>query len=177
MIHRNWVNIGADSNGAGGVINTLPCAWPADVPINPGDITVFGQSTAPTGFTKLTTHNDKALRIVSGTASSGGTSSFTTVFTNQTPTVTGLSVGSTTVTTATMPGHTHLVASTSVAIVDSPPPDPAYAVLRTLIPAGSTATNSGATGGGLGHSHPLTPSVPATVLNVAYVDIILAQKD
>ena len=46
----------------------------------PGTRMLFQQTAAPTGWTKDTTHNDKALRIVSGTASSGGTLSFSTVF-------------------------------------------------------------------------------------------------
>ena len=45
-----------------------------------GTTMLFQQTTAPTGWTKQTTHNDKALRVVSGTASSGGTLAFTTVF-------------------------------------------------------------------------------------------------
>lgn len=41
---------------------------------------VFFQSAAPTGWTKQTTHNNKALRLVSGTGGgSGGTQPFTTV--------------------------------------------------------------------------------------------------
>lgn len=39
----------------------------------------FFQSAAPTGWTKVTTHNDKALRVVSGTGGgSAGTNAFTT---------------------------------------------------------------------------------------------------
>lgn len=41
---------------------------------------LFAQTAAPVGWTKDTEHNDKALRIVSGDASSGGTTPFTTVF-------------------------------------------------------------------------------------------------
>jgi hypothetical protein len=41
---------------------------------------LFQQTAAPTGWTKDTTHNDKALRVVSGTASSGGTTAFSTIF-------------------------------------------------------------------------------------------------
>lgn len=41
---------------------------------------LFVQSTAPVGWTKDTTHDNKALRIVSGAASSGGLTPFTTVF-------------------------------------------------------------------------------------------------
>jgi hypothetical protein len=49
-----------------------------------GTMILFMQTSAPTGWTKSTTHNDKALRIVSGTASSGGTTAFTSVFTSRT---------------------------------------------------------------------------------------------
>ena len=39
---------------------------------------LFQQTAAPVGWTKQTTHNDKALRVVSGTASSGGSVAFST---------------------------------------------------------------------------------------------------
>jgi hypothetical protein len=45
-----------------------------------GILALFQQSAAPTGWTKQATHNNKALRVVSGTASSGGSVAFTTVF-------------------------------------------------------------------------------------------------
>jgi hypothetical protein len=45
---------------------------------------LFEQTAAPTGWTKNTTHNDKALRLVSGAASSGGTTAFTSVFASRT---------------------------------------------------------------------------------------------
>lgn len=62
---------------------------PASLPM------LFQTSTAPTGWTKATTHNNKALRVVTGTASSGGSTAFTTVFASRTITV------------ANMPAHTH----------------------------------------------------------------------
>lgn len=40
----------------------------------------FVQTSAPTGWTKSTTHNDKVPRFVSGAASSGGSTAFSTVF-------------------------------------------------------------------------------------------------
>ena len=46
---------------------------------------LFQQSTAPTGWTKQTTHNDKALRVVTGTASTGGSNTFSAAFGNITP--------------------------------------------------------------------------------------------
>ena len=46
---------------------------------------LFMQAAAPTGWTKDTTHNNKALRIVSGTGGvAGGTTAFSTVFTART---------------------------------------------------------------------------------------------
>jgi hypothetical protein len=48
-----------------------------------GTTLLFAQTTAPTGWTKVTTHNDKALRVVNGTAGSGGSISFTSAFTSQ----------------------------------------------------------------------------------------------
>lgn len=46
---------------------------------------LFQQSSAPTGWTQVTTYNNYALRVVSGTVSSGGTVPFTTAFASQTP--------------------------------------------------------------------------------------------
>ncbi len=48
---------------------------------------IFAQTTAPTGFTKDTSnYNNHALRVVTGTASTGGTVDFVTAFASQTPT-------------------------------------------------------------------------------------------
>ena len=45
----------------------------------------FYQNTTPTGWTKVTTHDDKSLRVVSGTGGgSGGTNSFTSTFSPKT---------------------------------------------------------------------------------------------
>ena len=49
-------------------------------PFPTGTAMLFAQSSAPTGWTKSTTHNNKALRVVSGSASSGGSNAFTTAF-------------------------------------------------------------------------------------------------
>ena len=45
-------------------------------PFASGTKMLFQQTSAPTGWTKVTTHNNKALRVVSGTASSGGSNAF-----------------------------------------------------------------------------------------------------
>lgn len=61
---------------------------------------LFQQTTAPTGWTKDTANDNKALRIVSGTAGTGGSIAFTTAFGSQ-------NVGDTTLTTAQIPVHSH----------------------------------------------------------------------
>ena len=61
---------------------------------------LFNQTTAPTGWVKDTTHDNKALRVVSGTAGTGGSIAFTTAFASQ-------NVGDTTLTASQIPGHTH----------------------------------------------------------------------
>ncbi len=57
----------------------------ANSPIPSGTIMLFVQTAAPTGWTKSTTHDNKALRVVSGTVTTGGTVAFTTAFASQTP--------------------------------------------------------------------------------------------
>jgi len=49
--------------------------------ISSGSQMLFYQASAPTGWTKVTTHNNKTLRVVSGSGGgSGGTNSFTSAF-------------------------------------------------------------------------------------------------
>jgi len=140
-----------------------------------GTLMLFQQTAAPTGWTKQTTHDNKALRVVTGAASSGGTSSFTTVFANQTPTITtsGLSAGATTLTTSQIPSHTH---TTNTGGIQSSDPS-SGCFPREYRNPGSTA--SGATGGGGSHTHSISGSATssAVTLNVQYVDLIIASKD
>lgn len=76
-----------------------------------GTALLFQQTTAPTGWTKITTYNNYALRVVSGTVTTGGTVAFTTAFASQTPAgsvaVSGGSVSATTLTSTQIPSHTH----------------------------------------------------------------------
>ena len=74
---------------------------------------VFYQSAAPTGWTKSTTDNDKALRVVDGSGGvSAGSVSFSTLFDDSggdgpvSSTLSG-STGPTTLTTQQLPAHTH----------------------------------------------------------------------
>lgn len=136
-----------------------------------GTLMLFQQTTAPTGWTKQTTHNDKALRVVSGTASSGGTTAFSTVFANQTPTIntSGLSVGATTLSISQIPSHNH-----QVRIAGSTGYGEAYPGYNSMGDPGT-----GYTGGSGSHTHSLSGSATssAITLNVQYVDLIIASKD
>jgi hypothetical protein len=138
-----------------------------------GTAILFAQTAAPTGFTKSLTHDNKALRVVTGAASSGGTSAFTTVFTNQTPTITtsGLSAGATTLTTAQIPSHSHSNGGTTT-------PNQTLSNTAGFDPGLITAS-TGSTGGGGSHDHTITGTATSTAitLDVQYVDIIIATKD
>lgn len=141
-----------------------------------GTAMLFVQTTAPIGWTKLTTHNDKALRVVNGAASSGGSVAFTTAFASQTPAgsvdTSGLSVGATTLSTAQMPSHTHNIFGSTGTGSNN--------VTLTGYTSGTTYTTS-ATGGGGSHTHTVSGSTTftGTAINLAvqYVDVIIATKD
>lgn len=145
------------------------------VEIPAGTLMLFQQTAAPTGWTKQTTHDNKALRVVSGTASSGGTSAFTTVFTNQTPTIntSGLSAGATTLSTAQMPSHNHSFTTYGEAqgaggnIANT---------FGSFSPAGFSVSS---TGGGGSHSHSMSGSATSSAITLAvqYVDLIIASKN
>ena len=66
---------------------------------------LFRQSSAPVGWTKDTSINDAVLRVVSGSVSTGGSTGFSAAFYGA-----GVDVGSTALTAAQMPSHTHTAA-------------------------------------------------------------------
>ena len=115
---------------------------------------VFYQAAAPTGWTtEPAVHNNKALRVVSGTAAnSGGTNNFTTCMATTRPfsanvpvTVNGTSGGNTTLSINQIPSHSH----------------PAYtgpSVSRAANGPARVANtgNTGNIGNNGAHAHPLT---------------------
>lgn len=154
-----------------------------------GTALLFVQTNAPTGWTKSTTHNNKALRVVSGAASSGGTVAFSTAFASQA--VSG-TVGSYTLTAADIPSHTHTATSTDAGHIHYMGKNAATGsggggggqFMDTTGTGGYNATTTGnasitttigSTGGGGGHSHSFTGT--AINLAVQYVDVIIATKD
>lgn len=135
---------------------------------------LFWQSTAPTGWTKSTAHNDKALRVVSGSVSSGGSVAFSSAFASQA--VSGsVSVGNTTLSTAQMPSHAHNYSADFV----GPLTNRSLPVYEGFYPnqpsAGATSTNN--TGGGGSHTHSGSFAGNAINMAVQYVDVILATKN
>jgi hypothetical protein len=154
----NNVNSSGQLDASTGLYNTGSIGFAS------GTVMIFAQTSAPTGWTKSTAHDNKALRIVSGTASSGGSVAFTTAF--GTPAVSG-SVSSTTLSTAQMPSHNHTFSNINAC-------GGSYASAQALgSPGGTFSTNS--TGGGGSHTHSLSGAT--TTINVAYVDVIIATKN
>ena len=150
-----------------------PSAFPS------GTVMLFAQTSAPTGWTKDTTNFDNsALRIVTGTASSGGSVDFTTAFASQTPTITINSISgsasATTLTTPQIPAHSHNIPNSQGVSGGG------KAGSGNEIPEGNINTNN--TGGDGSHTHPFsftsgTASSSAINLAVKYVDVIRASKD
>jgi hypothetical protein len=63
--------------------NMASTGWTEVTMFPVGTTLLFYQTAAPTGWTKVTTHNDKALRVVSGDGGgSGGTNTFSSTFTS-----------------------------------------------------------------------------------------------
>jgi hypothetical protein len=163
----------ANTMGIGGTLTTNGTnkvdAFPA------GTALLFQQTAAPTGWTKSVTHDNKALRVVSGTASSGGTTSFTSVFTSRT------------IAEANLPSHTHSFSATTSSdgahthSYTSPPGEFGVATGGTTAPRGTNF--SGTTSSNGAHTHTVsgttggTGSGTAMDFAVQYVDVTICTKD
>lgn len=159
-------------------------------PFPTGTKMLFQQTAAPTGWTKDTTHNDKALRVVSGTASSGGTAAFSTVF-GQTATASAAADLAAHSHVVTDPGHAHSVtdpghAHTIPASTNAGPGAYIYmsasgvditqnysgnaATTGVSIGSAGTGVSVNSAGAGGGHAH-------AMDIRVQYVDLIIATRN
>ena len=147
-----------------------------------GSVMVFFQSSAPTGWTQVTTQNDKTLRVVSGTGggtggdwamSAGETTSEVGAHTHTSAahTHTGashthtsaahthaggsLAAAATTLSTAQMPSHTHVLNggwNSGNAVLGG----------HMHYPDSNYNLATGATGGGGSHSHGMSGSTAST---------------
>jgi hypothetical protein len=130
---------------------------------------IFKQTAAPTGWTKVLTNDNSALRVVTGTASTGGSVAFTTAFASQAVSGTNGVSGATTLATTQIPSHQH---STNSGGAQYGAGGAGTTTTR------QTASVTGFAGGGLSHTHPAgTFTGTAINLAVAYVDVIVATKD
>jgi len=158
-----------------------------------GYISTFNNSNAPTGWTKLTTRNDYAIRIVSGNVSAKTDGvGFTSAFASQSVSgtissttaggnITG-GVNAYTLTTSDIPSHSHggdagnqFVFLGSGSFGGSG--NSRYGANRTAAEGGSGSHSHGHSLGFSGSSHNHSLSGTAINLAVNYVDFILAQAD
>ncbi len=153
-------------------------------PFEPGTTMLFVQSTAPTGWLKRTTDNDKALRVVSGQAADGGSVPFSSAFTSRsavvsvsgTVSISG-SVDATTLTVNQIPIHSHRVLAFAPGRSSPNYSDGGSAV--------DSKVNTEVTGGNQAHTHSINISAPLSAtgsiigdmdFSVQYVDVIIAMK-
>lgn len=141
-------------------------------------VMLFCQSTAPTGWTKLTDQDDAALRVVSGSVGSGGATAFSSVFVGNrsvSSTSTSGNVGTTTLSTGQMPAHSHTLSENRVhnasgggSLIRG---SESNILVRTLtLSTEGQSLSHGHTFTGVSHDHTLD-------MSVKYVDVIRAQKD
>ena len=116
---------------------------------------LFQQSSAPPGWRKDTTHNDKALRIVSGSVTGGGTVAFSTVF-GRTAT------DAHTLTISQIPSHAH------GRFRGTPGAGGSDGFANNINAVDTIVTD--AEGGGGSHAHGMD-------IRVLYVDVIIAEKE
>jgi hypothetical protein len=126
-------------------------------PFGAGTVVPFWQAVAPVGWTKVTTQNDKALRVVSGNGGvAGGTNPFSTVMAQ---TLTGnFTTGET---YEVVHSHSSYAAAWGGGLTQS-------TTWTGNNPQGYTPATS--TGGSAAHNHGLT-------MAIQYVDVIIASKD
>ena len=189
VVYSNTVGMALTGVGTAGQVLTSNGSsapyWSTTGAFETGTKILFQQTTAPTGWTKLLSHDNKALRIVSGTVGSGGTTGFTAAFASRTvsgttgqtaadgtigSTATTGTVGGTTLTASQMPAHQHSV------VADFSGSDASPVVGAGQYVAQYNSTNSNATyglkgtgtvatlgltsavGGGTSHTHSFTGS-------------------
>jgi len=184
-----FANLSVPTAGSG--TNTTQVATTAFVktavdnaePFPSGTSMLFQQTAAPTGWTKQTTHNDKAIRLQTGTVGTGGSVAFSTALgsgatvaggsvsgnptSNLSVSVSG-NIANTTLSTNQIPSHSHSVAFLKQ---QSPGPigqsnvvnQPASTHPGNYVNNGSINTGNTGGGGSHNHSHNLSGSVSGNI--------------
>jgi len=164
-----------------------------------GSVMVFFQANAPTGWTKVTTQNDKTLRVVSGTG--GGTGGDWAMSAGETTSSHGghvhagaahahshnLSAGSHTLSTSEMPSHNHGSRTNGSSSDTRRMGSGNNSTFLTALNSGTMAN----AGGGGGHAHNMSGSISSggdgntssagshthTIAAPQYIDVIICSKD
>ena len=135
------------------------------------------RSSAPTGWSQITSHNNKAFRVVSGTGGgSGGSNGFTSAFASRNvsgnaPVSTSFNLGNATLSTNQIPSHSHPY-NGGGGTQNSRPSGP----LGRAAPGGP---NSGNAGSGANHNHGVNSSSSGGSVSanqsfaVQYVNVII----
>ena len=141
-----------------------------------GTDAIFFQASAPSGWAKNTSHNNKALRVVTGSGGgSGGSNSFTSAFPSSKPIsgnfpISG-TVGNHTLTSNQLPSHTHANGGSVTLSPGGGDVRSGGGWSRSTPNTGNNSTNASA------HNHPFSSgsaSFSANVnLAVQYVDVLI----
>ncbi len=140
---------------SGDVLTSNGTSWVSAVlvPFPTGTKMLFVQTAAPTGWTKIVTDNDAALRVVSGAVTTGGSVGFISTISTATS-------GATTLSTSQIPSHSHDYERRGAYGTGSF--GSGY--------LGPVSSGTGSTGGGGSHTH-------STAMDIKYVDAIYAVKN
>ena len=141
-----------------------------------GTNAIFFQASAPSGWAKNTSHNNKALRVVTGTGGgNGGSNSFTSAFPSSKPIsgnfpISG-TVGNHTLTSNELPSHTHANGGSVTLSPGGGDVRSGGGWSRSTPNTGNNTTNASS------HNHPFSSgsaSFSANVnLAVQYVDVLI----
>ena len=159
--------VGSDPNNTVVTKGYVDAAGGFDFPS--GTVMLFYQANAPTGFTKVATQNNKALRVVSGSGGgTGGSVDFTTAFSDKSGSLSGATVGGSTLSTSQMPSHSHLMVAT----------EGGTGTFKRMQGTTSNASqNTGSTGSSSSHTHSITGGSVSFNVDVQYIDLILASRN
>ena len=166
------------------------------VPAPAGTKMLFKQSSAPTGWVKDTTDDNAAIRVVSGSVSSGGSNGFSNSF-NTDFTISGTTggsgtlstsastTGSTTLSVSQIPSHTHDITEAFTKEDNNHSPGSERPLRENSVNLGNYTVTTTSTGGGGGHTHSI-PSLDIPThthsfsdthnFDVKYVDVIVCTK-